>query len=270
MRPAPRQEIFMRRLPRTGLLIAALALVAGGAVAVVALPAGAASTLLSQGKPTTASSAENATVAASNATDGNAGTRWSSAFSDPQWIQVDLGATATVSQVVLQWEAAYASAFQLQVSTDAATWATVYSTTTGTGGTQTIDVSGTGRYLRVLGTARATPYGYSLFELAVRTTGGGGGGTIPGGGPLGPNVIVFDPSMSGAAIQSKVDSVFAQQERNQFGSERFALLFKPGTYGGFNAQIGFYTSIPRPRPHPGDARIYRNAARGGGPGAGQA
>src|SRR5436305_1940780 len=162
-------------------------------------------------------------------------------FRDPQWIQVDLGATATVSQVVLQWEAAYASAFQIQVSTDAATWTTVYSTTTGTGGTQTLDVAGSGRYLRVSGTARATPYGYSLWELAVRTT--GGGTTLPGGGPLGPNVIVFDPSMSSATIQSKVDAVFAQQERNQFGTQRYALLFKPGTYGGFNAQIGFYTSI---------------------------
>src|SRR5256714_12526507 len=173
MHPAPRQEIFMRIRPRTGLLLAALALVAGGAVAVVAIPASAAATLLSQGKPTTASSTENATLGASNATDGNAGTRWSSAFSDPQWIQVDLGASTQVCQVVLQWEAAYATAFQIQLSADASTWAMVYSTTPGTGGTQTIDVSGTGRYLRVFGTARATPYGYSLFELAVRTAGGG-------------------------------------------------------------------------------------------------
>src|SRR5438105_4059135 len=217
MHPAPRQEIFMRIRPRTGLLLAALALVAGGAVAVVAIPASAAATLLSQGKPTTASSSENASLGASNATDGNAGTRWSSAFGDPQWIQVDLGASTPVCQVVLQWEAAYATAFQIQLSADANTWTTAYSTTTGTGGTQTLDVAGTGRYLRVLGTARATPYGYSLFELAVRTTGGGGGGTIPGGGPLGPNVIVFDPPMSGATIQSKVDAVFAQQEQNQLG-----------------------------------------------------
>ncbi len=42
------------------------------------------------------------------AVDGNTGTRWSSAFSDPQWIQVDLGATATIDQVVLNWEPAYA------------------------------------------------------------------------------------------------------------------------------------------------------------------
>jgi hypothetical protein len=80
---------------------------------------------------------------------------------------VDLGATATVDQVVLQWEAAYATAFQLQVSADAATWTTIYATTTGTGGTQTLSVSGTGRYLRMYGTARGTPYGYSLWEFQV-------------------------------------------------------------------------------------------------------
>src|SRR5690606_27718103 len=90
---------------------------------------------------------------------------------DPQWLRVDLGASAQVCRVVLDWEAAYATAFQIQVSDNASTWNTIYSTTTATGGTQTLDVTGTGRYVRVLGTARATPYGYSLWELAVHTTG---------------------------------------------------------------------------------------------------
>ena len=66
--------------------------------------------------------------------DGNTGSRWSSAFSDPQWLQIDLGGSATVSRVVLNWEAAYAKAFQIQTSSDAATWTTIYSTATGTGG----------------------------------------------------------------------------------------------------------------------------------------
>jgi beta-glucosidase-like glycosyl hydrolase len=128
-----------------------------------------------QGRPATASSTENAGTPASAAVDGDAGTRWASAFSDPQWLQVDLGSSATVCQVVLNWEAAYATAFQVQVSANATTWSTVYSTTTGTGGTQTLDVTGTGRYVRVLGTARATGWGYSLWEFAVRTEGGGTG-----------------------------------------------------------------------------------------------
>src|SRR5450755_560936 len=154
-------------------LAAALALVAGPASR-----AAAASTLLSQGQPATASSVENASFPASNAVDGNTSTRWSSAFSDPQWIQVDLGASASITQVVLQWEAAYGKAFQIQTSPDAVNWTSIYSTTTGTGGTQTLNVTGTGRYVRMYGTARGTQYGSSLFEFQVYgTIGGGGGGT---------------------------------------------------------------------------------------------
>jgi hypothetical protein len=127
-------------------------------------------TLLSQGHPATASSTENASFTAPNAVDGNTGTRWSSAFSDPQWLMVDLGATHSISQAVLNWETAYASAFQIQTSTDGSTWTTIYSTTTGSGGTQTLAVSGSGRYVRVNGTARATQWGYSLWEFQVYGT----------------------------------------------------------------------------------------------------
>ena len=128
---------------------------------------GSGGALLSQGHPATASSVQGASYPASNAVDGNTATRWSSAFSDPQWLEVDLGATHTISQVVLNWEAAYAKAFQIQTSPDGTTWTTVYSTTTGTGGVQTIPVSGSGRYVRMYGTQRATGYGYSLWEFQV-------------------------------------------------------------------------------------------------------
>jgi hypothetical protein len=122
---------------------------------------------LALNRPATASSAENGSFPASAAVDGNTGTRWSSAFSDPQWIQVDLGATHTICQVKLTWETAYGKAFQIQTSNDATNWTTIYSTTAGTGGTQTLTVTGTGRYLRMYGTTRATQYGYSLWELSV-------------------------------------------------------------------------------------------------------
>ena len=120
----------------------------------------------------TASSAENGGSGAFAAVDDNTGTRWSSLFSDPQWIQVDLGASLPVCQVKLQWEAAYATAFQIQLSGNATTWTTVYSTAAGAGGTQSIAVSGTARYVRMYGTARATGYGYSLWEFGVYTVGG--------------------------------------------------------------------------------------------------
>ncbi|MDQ2873435.1 MAG: discoidin domain-containing protein [Actinomycetota bacterium] len=130
---------------------------------------GGTGTLLSQGQPATASSVQ-AGYPASNAVDGNLSTRWSSAFSDPQWLEVDLGATHAITQVVLNWETAYAKAFQIQASNDGATWTTIYSTTTGTGGVQTIPVSGSGRYVRMYGTQRATGYGYSLWEFQVSGT----------------------------------------------------------------------------------------------------
>ncbi|MFC0545883.1 discoidin domain-containing protein [Kutzneria chonburiensis] len=128
---------------------------------------GGTATLLSQGKPATASSTENASFGAGNAVDGNPGTRWSSAFSDPQSLQVDLGATHTISRVDLNWEAAYATGFQIQTSNDNVNWSTIYSTTTGTGGNQSLAVTGTGRYVRMNGTQRATQYGYSLWEFQV-------------------------------------------------------------------------------------------------------
>lgn len=64
---------------------------------------------------------------------------------------------------------------------------------------------------------------------------------LPGGGDLGPNVVVFDPATPN--IQGRLDEIFRQQESAQFGTGRYQLLFKPGTYHGLNAQIGFYTSI---------------------------
>ncbi len=154
----------------------ALALVAALLMLFPTTAAQAAPALLSQGKAVTASSEENYGTSAANAVDGNAGTRWSSSNSDPQWLQVDLGAVAAVSQVVLQWESAYGKAYQIQLSTDGASWTTVYSTTTGAGGTETLGVAGTARYVRMNGTVRGTGYGYSLWEFQVFGTAGGAGG----------------------------------------------------------------------------------------------
>jgi F5/8 type C domain/Beta-1,3-glucanase/Putative Ig domain len=142
------------------------------------LAASCGTTNVALNQPTTASSVQSAAFPAPAATDGNTATRWSSAYSDPQWLQVDLGSAQSICQVTLIWEAAYAKAFQIQVSNDNSTWTTIFSTTTGTGGTQTLNVSGTGRYIRMYGTARATPYGYSLWEFQVFGPGSGGSNTV--------------------------------------------------------------------------------------------
>ena len=217
---------FRRRL--LGALLAALAL----AAMVTGVTAGRAqaATLLSQGMPATASSVESASFPASAAVDGNTGTRWSSAASDPQWLQVDLGTSSTISQVVLEWEAAYATAFQLQTSTDGTNWTTIYSTTTGAGGNQTLSVTGTGRYVRMYGTARATQYGYSLWEFGVYTTTGGSGG---GGGGTGSCPWVG----STAPVATRVSQLMAQMTLAQ----KISLLHGNGNSSPY---IGNVTGIP--------------------------
>ena len=64
---------------------------------------------------------------------------------------------------------------------------------------------------------------------------------------FGPNVLIFNPSMLQSQIQEAVDSVSARQVSNQFGTQRFSLLFEPGTYGSaanpLVFQVGYYTSV---------------------------
>ncbi|MFI5759022.1 discoidin domain-containing protein [Streptomyces sp. NPDC051569] len=243
--PPLASRTFRRSSParRRGLAASVAAtLIASLLLLIPSTTAQAAPTLLSQGKPVTASSQENVGTPATGAVDGDNGTRWSSAASDPQWIQVDLGSTQAVSQIVLRWEAAYAKAYKIEFSTNGTSWTSAYSTTTGPGGNETLNVSGSARYVRLTGTTRATQYGYSLWEFQVYGgTTGGGSGPIQGGGDLGPNVLVFDPSTPN--IQGTLDTIFRQQESAQFGSGRYQLLFKPGTYNNINANLGFYTSI---------------------------
>ena len=102
----------------TYLVTATTAAGAAPATAAVPLAASCGTTNIALNHPTTASSLESAAFPAANATDGNTGTRWSSAFSDPQWLKVDLGSVQTICQVTLRWETAYGKAFQLQVSTE--------------------------------------------------------------------------------------------------------------------------------------------------------
>ncbi|MFF6777110.1 discoidin domain-containing protein [Streptomyces sp. NPDC012637] len=134
-------------------------------------PAPGPETLLSQGRPATASSTEATGLEAGKAVDGQTNTRWASAEgADPQWLRVDLGAPAALSRVRLDWEAAYARAYRVQGSLDGTTWNDLHTTTTGDGGTDETAVTGTARYVRVYGTQRATPYGYSLWEFKVYGT----------------------------------------------------------------------------------------------------
>jgi hypothetical protein len=131
---------------------------------------------------------------ASNATDGRMSSRWSSQFSDSEWIYVDLGSVSTIHQIVLRWETAYARGYQLQVSSDASTWSDVYSTATGDGGVDDVTLSApaAGRYVRMLGTRRATGYGYSLWEFEVYGEAGAPAVTVT----MAPSAVAEDGSTS--------------------------------------------------------------------------
>ena len=100
--------------------------------------------------------------------DGDRTTRWSSEFSDPQWIAIDLGEPVEIARVELLWEAAYGKAYTIEVSSDGEAWAEVFRTEKGDGGRDEIRFPATrARWVRLRGSKRGTPFGYSLWEFRV-------------------------------------------------------------------------------------------------------
>lgn len=134
-----------------------------------AFPASA-SANVAQPASASASSVEDADKAAQFAIDGDLSTRWSSQYSDPQWLVVDLGSPAQITGVTLHWEAAYAKAYQIQTSADQSNWTTVYSTANGDGGIDEVSFEAeNARYVKMNGIQRGTQYGYSLWEFEVHS-----------------------------------------------------------------------------------------------------
>ncbi len=121
-----------------------------------------------QGATAVASTVESVGYEAGKAVDGDYTTRWSSTFSDDQWIYMDLGAPRTFNFVTLDWEAAYGKAYEIQISSNAADWMSALIVTNGGGG---LDVRYVGeqhaRYVKMRGLQRGTAYGYSLYEFSV-------------------------------------------------------------------------------------------------------
>jgi hypothetical protein len=167
--------------------------------------AGVAEMNIAQQAIAVASSVEADQYAASAAVDGDPQTRWSSGFSDPNWIYVDLGARYAVNRVVLHWETAFASRYELHISDDAVNWYPLRNSTgaefTSAGGSDDLlQFQSTGRYVRVFGVARATQWGYSLWEIEIYGT--------PAATPrplLGTVNVALPPLVSGT-VASSVES----------------------------------------------------------------
>ncbi|GAA3195952.1 MULTISPECIES: discoidin domain-containing protein [Streptomyces] len=102
------------------------------------------------------------------AVDGDTGTRWASEWNDDQWLRIDLGSVKPVRRVTLDWEAAYAKSYRVELSDDGTDWRTAWSTDSGDGGLDTARFAETrARYVRVKGLERGTRWGYSLREVGI-------------------------------------------------------------------------------------------------------
>jgi hypothetical protein len=216
----------------------------------------------------TASSNTNSSAAdaPANAIDGNIATRFSSdaVQASGMWFQVNLGSAQSFNQIEMNSADSpgdYAVGYNVEVSNDGNTFTSV-ATGTGTASPEIVTFAAqTAQYIRVVLTAASTGPWWSIDEFTVYTSGSGGstppptsppptsppGSPPPTGGSLGSNVIVFTPSESLSTIQSTLNSLGTQQNPNQFGTQRYALLFEPGTYGSasdpLDFQVGYYEAV---------------------------
>ncbi|MGN6416447.1 MAG: discoidin domain-containing protein [Pseudobacter sp.] len=100
--------------------------------------------------------------------DGSSGSRWSSNYTDHEWVYVDLGEKKEIAAITLNWESAYAKAYKIQLSDDAVNWIDVYSTDSGQGGVDQINIKPQfTRYVKMQGVRRSSTWGYSLYDFEV-------------------------------------------------------------------------------------------------------
>lgn len=118
------------------------------------------------GKNAVASSVEPGAYT-SYANDSQGSTRWSSSYTDNEWIYIDLAQMYNLTQVVLTWETASGKDFNIQVSNDALSWTDVAVVTNNASLNNTFNFSATARYVRMLGITRNTGFGYSLWEFEI-------------------------------------------------------------------------------------------------------
>ncbi len=119
-------------------------------------------------KPVYASSIEGEEFTFIHVIDNNPSTRWSSQYTDNEWIYVDLGMIKEISRIRLHWEGACASEYKIECSEDALTWKVIKYVQNGIKGVyevNNLDIQT--RFVKITGIARATIFGYSLWELSV-------------------------------------------------------------------------------------------------------
>ncbi|WP_202867022.1 discoidin domain-containing protein [Kribbella voronezhensis] len=186
----------------------------------------------------TTSSTESSSFAGTKAVDGSGTTRWASAEgAGQQWLRVDLGRIATVHRIKVDWEAAYATKYRLEISDDGVAYSTVVAVDNGDG--RTDDLAGftaRGRYLRFVGLTRATQYGYSFWELQAYGSITGDSQTgWPGGAAVtvADGTNVFGENLSGLSFEGP-DVLWAVKNGpgTLYRLVRDGTLWRPDAIGG--------------------------------------
>jgi hypothetical protein len=236
---------------------------AASATGATAAAAAAETPLGETGWTASSNTSSGAGDAPANAIDGNTSTRFSSDADQASgmYFQVNLGSAQTFNQIEMNAGGStgdYARGYNVEVSSNGTSFTSV-ATGTGTSSPQTVTFTAqTAQYIRVVLTAASTTNWWSIAEFTVFTS-GSGTSPPPTGGSFGPNVFVFTPGMSQSSIQSTLNTVSSEQVSNQFGTQRFALLFAPGTYGSSASPlvftVGYYTEVAGLGQNPGQVVI---------------
>jgi hypothetical protein len=253
IRPRPRRR-------RTAALVAALLVPAGAGLALASAPSAGAATIPSAPAVVTnvgsgkcvdarAAATANGTAVQQYACNGTGAQQWQFTATDSGYYRI--GASSAPNQVwdVTDVSTADSAKTQLWLYGGGANqqWLPVAES----GGSFHFVSRNSGKCLDVPGASTADSVQLQQYTCngtaaqSFTVSGSDGGTTTPptGGDPdLGPNVVVFDPSMSASSIQSQLNTIFNQQQSNQFGSQRYAVLFKPGTYSA-DVNVGFYTQV---------------------------
>ena len=224
---------------------------ATGATAATAAGAAAETPLSETGWTASSNTSSGSGDAPANAIDGNTSTRFSSDADQASgmYFQVNLGSAQTFNQIEMNAGGStgdYARGYNVEVSSNGTSFTSV-ATGTGMSSPQTVTFTAqTAQYIRVVLTAASTTNWWSIAEFTAYTS-GSGTSPPPTGGSFGPNVYVFTPGMSQSSIQSTLNTISNEQVANQFGTQRFALLFAPGTYGSSASPlvftVGYYTEV---------------------------
>jgi hypothetical protein len=195
------------------------------------------------GKTATASSIQTADYPAYDAVDGDMTTRWSSAYSDAQWIYVDLGKRYDLCQVTIYWETASGKDFDIQVSDDAQNWTTAYPVRGNTSRQNVLPLQVSGQYVRMNGITRNTVYGYSIWEMQVFGT---------------PSVTCLPPS--GAQVADIQQNTATISWNAVTGATGYTLQYKAVAAADWTTTTTTGTSIPLTALSCGTDYLYAIAA----------